>query len=335
MTRAAHILVCGVNWVGDTIMTLPALQAYRAAHPDHRITLLIKPGLRALWSLSDVPDHVVLLRAGLRGAWLSGREVARCACDRAYVLPHSLRSASIPWLARVPERIGMPGHQRDWMLTRVTRPGEDLLDRHQAYEYVQLLMPERLHAPLDPPRLVIPDALRERAGAWLDGLPSYRIGVIPGAARGPSKRWPTAHFAELGRRLVAEWGAGLVVLGTADEQDLCETVRSAAGGDRAISLAGRTGLDEWAAVLGACDLVVANDSGGMHVASALGVPVVALYGATNPAKTGPLGARRRILQNSAVRRRDIARHSRAAQETLASITPDQAFEACEQLRAEI
>lgn len=333
MTTAAHILVCGVNWVGDTIMTLPALQAYRAAHPDHRITLLIKPGLRALWSLSDVPDDIVSLRGGLRGTWTTAREVARRACDRAYVLPHSLRSACIPWLARVPERIGMPGHHRDWMLTRVMPLGADLRDRHQAYEYVHLLTPDRLNMPLDPPRLSIPEELRARALALLDGLPSYRIGLIPGAARGPSKRWPAAHFAELGRRLVSDWGAGLAVLGTAQEQDLCESVRAAAG-DRAVNLAGRTRLDEWAAVLGACDLVVANDSGGMHVASALGVPVAALYGATDPGKTGPLGDRRRILQNSPVRRRDIARHSRAGQETLASISPDQALEACEQLRAE-
>jgi len=141
-------------------------------------------------------------------------------------------------------------------------------------------------------------------------------------ARGPAKQWPAASFSATGRRLAHAAGARIVVLGTAGETALCRAV-AADIGPAAISLAGRTTLPELAAVLGRAACAICNDSGGMHLAAVMGTPVVAIYGLTNPAKTGPLGRGHRILTAPAgVRTRDVARDSAQARAALAAVSAD-------------
>lgn len=320
-----RILICGTNWLGDSIMGMPAVQAFRRAHPDARIAVLVRPGLIPLWRMHAAPAEVLCMADGPLGPLRAAPLVRRGAFDTAFVFPHSFRSALAPYLGGVPARIGMPGHSRDWMLTQVIEPPSRADRQHQAYEYIGLMTGD-LDAPLDPPRLELPEEAVAGACARLSGLPSPRIGLVPGAGRGPSKRWPEEHFGELGRRLAGEAACGVVVLGAPDERDLCGRVAGAAGGT-ALSLAGQTGLTELAAVLRACDAVVVNDSGAMHLAAAVGTPLVALYGMTDPGKTGPLGRRCVILQEGGPRSRDIARRSREAQERLASITPGRVYDA--------
>ncbi|MFH0953798.1 MAG: lipopolysaccharide heptosyltransferase II [Verrucomicrobiota bacterium] len=328
--RAQHlgerVLVCGVNWIGDTVMSMPALQAYRKANPSARITLLVKPGLLPLWKLHAAPDQLLTLEGGWSGTLRTVRALRTEKFARAFVLPHSFRSALVPWLARIPLRIGMPGHWRDAMLTQVIRPRDVPGRRHQAYEYLDLMVPDAAQADLELPQIKVPEAAEAAARERLAAVPAPRVGVIPGAARGPSKQWPAEHFAELGRLLAGQRGCGLVVLGITREADLCGDIARRIG-PAAVNLAGRTSLPEWIALLRACDLIVANDSGGMHLAAAVGTPVVALYGITDPAKTGPIGRICRVLQNSEVRARDISRDSPAARKSLASIHPEQVYRA--------
>lgn len=328
-----HVLIVGVNWIGDSVMSMPALQAFRERYPEVRITLLVKRRVADLWALHDVPDRVVVLEEGRMAIGRAVRALRAETFDRAYVLPHSFRSAFLPWLAKIPRRIGMPGHARDWMLTDIAVPVGRKRRTHQAFEYLDLLAPgyDEPNCPL--PRLSIPEDLKAQALRRLDRLPKPCIGFLPGAARGPSKRWPASHFSALGGRLARESLCGVVVLGSSDERALCESIRASIG-ETAISPAGETTVAEWAALLAACDLVVTNDSGGMHVAAALGTPLVALFGMTDPARTGPLADRVRILQKSERQSRDIARDSKAARESLESITPDETFEAVRKLLSE-
>ena len=157
------------------------------------------------------------------------------------------------------------------------------------------------------------------------------MGLLPGAARGPSKQWPPDHFIAVGRQLAARPGCRIVVFGARDEASLCRAVAEGIG-PAAITLGGETTLSELAALLGLCRVVVANDSGGMHLAAAAGARVVAVYGLTDPAKTGPIGHGHRIVcAEGRPRSRDIRRNSREAKDALASIRPDRVLEAVMEL----
>jgi heptosyltransferase II len=319
-----RVLVCGVNWIGDSVMSMPALQSFRKANPAVCITMLVKPGLVSLWKLRTGFDGILPLYEGVAGTMKTVATIRRHRFDQAFILPHSFRSAVVPWLAGVPVRIGMPGHWRDFLLTEVIRPTERPGRSHQAYEYLELLTPTAAEAELEPPLLELPESALASARKRIAPAAKPRVALIPGAARGPAKQWPREHFIELGRMLNEKQRCGIVILGTRLEATLCDAVAKGIG-PLAMNLAGHTGLAEWIAILKACDLVVANDSGGVHVAAAVGTPVVALYGITDPSKTGPLGKKCRVLQNSVIRTRNIPRDSRKARMKLAAILPDQAY----------
>ena len=321
MTR---LLVCGVNWIGDAVMSMPALQTWRERHPDARLDLLVKPGLLPLWSLHGAPDRLHRMEPGCAGAWRTARLLRKQSCDAACIFPNSFRSALIPWLAGLPRRTGMPGHGRRWLLS-ATPAGTPPAGRHQAYEYYHLLS-EAPPDPLPAPRLELPEALQKWARDQEALRPGPQVTFLPGAARGPSKQWPEPHWVALGRQLFESgFGGTLLIQGGPAEAALCNRIAGDIGRG-AVSLAGQTDVPQWAALMSRCALVVCNDSGGMHLAAAVGAPVLALFGLTDPEKTGPLGARCRVLQHSSVRRRDIPRDCPEARAALAAITPDEVLQ---------
>jgi len=314
-----NILICGPNWLGDSIMCMPALQAMRAANPDMRLTMLVKPQNEALWAMHPDIDEIAVLESGMRGALRSARRLP--GPDRAYVFPNSFRSALVPLLARVPERVGYRGHRPGWMLTRVVEQRK--AGAHQAWEYMEILGLSDGGEALPAPRLDIDieDARR------LSGVDGRAVGILPGAAYGPSKRWPSGHFAEAGRALIERTGCHVLVFGTAGEAELCRRVATQVG-DKAADFSGRTTIPQLAGLLGMCDVVIANDSGGMHLAAAAGTRVVAVFGVTDPVKTGPLGDGHRLLFRKDVQHsRDLKRVSAEARQVLTSITPDQVVDA--------
>jgi heptosyltransferase-2 len=323
-----RVLLCGVNWIGDTIMSLPAIQAYRRRHPRVHLAVLVKPGLAPLWKLHAAPDELLTFEESPPGTFRAASMIRHWRFDRACVLPNSFRSALIPFLAGVPRRAGAAGHARAFLLTETVDTEGDAAS-HQALEYYRLLTPDAVPAEPERPALAISSELAVRADALLAAAKGPRVALLPGAARGPSKRWPAERFAAVGRRLAEKAGCGIVVLGSPSETDLAENVCRAVG-PAAVNLGGRCSLGEWAAVLRSCRVAIANDSGGMHVAAAAGTPVVALYGLTDPRRTGPLGPAR-ILQAGGQGARDIARRSAAAEKNLAAITAEQVYEAALEL----
>ena len=326
VSQPERVLVVGLNWIGDNVMAMPALQAFRRRNPECHLTILVKPGLAALWELHGAPDVVLTYRNGIREAFRGARRLRALPFDRAFILPHSIRSAVIPFLARVPRRTGLPGAGRSLLVHRVVAPALGPGRLHQGFEYADLLAPEPRVDLLEPAQLILPVAALAGAEALLRDLPRPLLGVLPGAARGPAKRWPADHFAGVARRWIDGQRGGVVLLGGREDVETCARLEAELA-PAARSLAGRTPMAVWAAVLKACAGVVANDSGGMHLAAALDVPVAAVFGLTDPARTGPLGRRVRIVQDPGGHRRDIARNSVEAQKRLAAILPERVYHA--------
>lgn len=317
-----RVLICGVNWLGDTLMSLSAVRAFKRASPDCELVILAKSFLLPLWEMEGSADGLLALEHGLAGTWRTVARIRRARCRVAYVFPNSFRSALLPFLGLVPERMGLPGHQRVWMLTRVASIGHDAQRGHQSLEYFDILGIRADPAASTGGGLTVPTGAVEAAEALLGACGSGEplVALIPGAARGPSKRWPEAHFIETGRALAAE-GARIVVFGTGGETDLCARVTVGIGAS-CLNLAGRTSLVLMAACLRRCRVAVTNDSGGMHLAAAVGTRVVAIYGLTDPRKTGPMGEGHAVLVAPGIEGcRAVARRNRAAGAALESITP--------------
>jgi heptosyltransferase-2 len=322
------LLICGANWLGDSIMSMPALQAERQRNPRRSITMLVKPALAPLWELHPAVSECLSYAPDTRGTFAAARRLRRRGFAQACVFPNSFRSALVPFLAGARARRGLRGHWRSLLLTDVVRSPSRVPGTHQAVEAFAVLdlpVPDPI-----PPAVVsigteLRDSARRRFG--LDGRPRWAA-LIPGAARGGSKRWPEQHFAEVGRGLRAA-GFGVCVLGSAGEGSLCQRVADAIG-PATVNLAGRTSIPEAAAALALCDVAVANDSGGMHLAAAVGTRVVAVYGLTDPTRTGPLGPGHTVLTPPGVTgARDIPRESAAAADSLMRIPPERVLAAVE------
>ena len=314
-----RILVCGVNWLGDAVMSMPALQALRDHHAHADLTLLTKPGLAPLWAMSPIPNRVLSLPPAGGSLKPTIQALRDLKFEVSYVMPHSFRSAIPPFLAHVPRRIGFPGHfPRDLLLTEIRPAAAGPGRAHQVFEYFDLFFPGETRRTFAPPRLIAPTPAIDKMREILSALPRPWISVIPGAARGTSKQWPAERYAETAAALVAQTGGSVMALGTKSEYAACQQVAAAAA-PNGLNLAGATTMEELVAVLALSVAVLCNDSGGMHLAAALGTPLVALYGITNPAQTGPLGDSIRILQHSDRRTRDVPRRSPEAQQALRAI----------------
>jgi heptosyltransferase-2 len=298
-----RILVRATNWVGDAVMSLPALRVIRARFPKAHIAILARPWVAGLYEREPFADSIHLLETarGVRG-WTGLRLMARRLeaerFDSAILLPNSFESALLVWMANIPRRIGYSRDGRGSLLTDPIRvPGRETALIHERFYYLELLRRARLlgdQPVIDEIRLDgaprARDAGRLRlAGA---GLPGVVVGVSPGAAFGTAKRWLPERFAEAAARVARSAGGGVAVFGSKGEAGLCEGVAEAVRGHgvESRSFAGSTTLTEFIEMAAACALYLTNDSGAMHISSALGVPTVAVFGATEDRTTGPAGA---------------------------------------------
>ena len=320
-------LVCATNWLGDSIMSMPAVELLARESRVERVVLLAKPGIAPLWRMNESVTEIIELERGLRGVIRAASATKKMSPAEAFVLPNSFRSALVPFLAAVPRRTGTSGHAREWMLTDIVNYSGRSQDSHQSREYFELMgVPPGSEAPTVP-LIRLRENACSRAAELLGGIDTAgAVALVPGAARGTAKQWPPERFAAVGRRL-AETGRRILVLGSRDEVSLCGKVSDEVG-DGALDISGRTGIPEFAALLGMCDVAVTNDSGGMHLAAAVGARVVAVFGMTDPRRTGPLGSGHRVIcAEGVVGSRDIASRSTAAERALRSIEPEEVVQA--------
>ncbi len=303
-----RILVRATNWVGDAVMSIPALEAIRGRWPQAEIGILARPGVAELYRGQGYADRLLVFDdAGWhRGVWGRRRLAAELRGERfdiAVLLQNAFEAAWITWRARIPVRIGYNRDARGFLLTRavdVPRPGE--LPAHEAYYYLELLRRagwiERLPA-VEHIALRVEPTQRERAAEMLRraGARSgtFRVALGPGAAYGPAKCWLPERYAALADRLIADFDADVILFGTSAERVVAERI-SAAMRRRPVTLVGATSIGDLLALLAVCDLFIGNDSGAMHLAAAVGLPVVGIFGPTDPAGTAPVTPRFRLVR---------------------------------------
>jgi len=305
-----RILIRSVNWLGDAVMTMPAIQRLKQAHPQAHVAVLTGPKLADLWRLHpDVSEVIVHEQSNCPFVLLrQARELRRGAFDAAIIFPSSWRSALPIWLAGIPRRIGFRGHARAWMLTDALEESADYqtkpvmtpeiiqrfgngasvaLERpvfkHQVHRHLQLAACLGADATPCAPRLQ-PGPLPVDAR-----LPQDKplLALNTGAEYGPAKRWPLDRFIAAAKVIAERHHVRWVIIGGPKEADLGSQIAVALGEQHAINLAGRTTLLGLCHVLAQCRLLLTNDSGPMHLAAALGKPVVVIFGSTEPALTGP------------------------------------------------
>ncbi|MFL6450767.1 MAG: lipopolysaccharide heptosyltransferase II [Bryobacteraceae bacterium] len=303
------ILVRATNWVGDAVMSLPALQALRVHYPEARISLLARPWVADLYKREPFCDEVIPYEAprgqrGLRAKWQIASSLRERSFDCAILLPNSFESALLVRLARVPMRVGYRRDGRGSLLTRavpVPKPGE--IPRHERFYYLELLLRSGLIPSYPLEGDIRLDGSRAAAAKGRElfrqlSIAEAVIGIAPGAAYGGAKRWMPERFAEAGTEVARESPSAFALFGSAGERGVCDLVEKAlvARGQRAINLAGRTTLAEFIEFAAACHLFLTNDSGPMHIASALGIPTVAIFGATDHLATGPTGMASKVVR---------------------------------------
>jgi heptosyltransferase-2 len=293
------ILIRATNWVGDAIMALPALRAVRSRFPVAEITILARPYVAAIYKEQQVCDNVMFVEDTRDIV----SELRAQKFDTALLLQNAFQAAWFVWRAGIPERIGYARDGRSLLLTKalpVPKPGE--IPVHEQYYYLELLrrsgwldsLPNESFIQLN-----VPEGNRQRAAEFLLSAgvrsDSFRIAIGAGASYGSAKCWPPDRFAELANRLQAEAQPDVILFGTAAEAAVSSAI-AAGMSHPPIDLTGKTSINDLPALLSQCHLFIGNDSGAMHVAAAVGLPVVAVFGPTDPFGTAPVTPRCSIVQ---------------------------------------
>lgn len=294
------ILVRGTNWVGDAVMTLPALAALGAACAQARITVLAKPWVAAVYQASPAVDQVLTIdparHQGLAGLWRLTGELRGQGFDWAVLLQNAFGAALTVALAGIPVRLGYASDGRGLLLSHaIARTPVDRQVHETAY-YLRML--HRAGLAVAPPDSGLTPELRldPRDRAWAQeflaqkGLAGARLlGLAPGAAFGPAKCWPAERFAATAQTLLRDDFDAVLLFGSPGEAATTSQVAAGLSGARVIDLAGATSLGQALALLDRLALFITNDSGLMHAAAALGAPTLAVFGSTNPVTTAPRG----------------------------------------------
>ena len=287
-------LVIAPQWIGDAVMTEPLLRVL--SERGETLTVAAMPWVAPIYRAMPQVAHVIELPFS-RGAlqWWARRRFAqawRGQFDRAYVAPNSWKSAVLPWFAGVPVRVGYHGEARFVLLNqRIPNPDKDQRGAMVAH-YLALAQIEA-DSSVQPKLDLSLDLLKTTLLSFDLKLGAYAV-FAPGAEYGPAKRWPAAYFAEMGLRT----GLPVVLLGSAKEAALCDDIAKRINQERpknARNLAGKTDLSQAMALIASSQAMLSNDSGLMHVAAAMGVPQVAVFGSSSPLHTPPLSDKAVVL----------------------------------------
>jgi heptosyltransferase II len=283
-----RILIRAANWLGDSVISVPAVRAIKAGRPDAHLTVAAPAKIASVWKLVPEVDEVLVLPS--RSLFSAVNAIRRSAYfDAAILFPNSLRAALEVWFAGIPRRAGFPGHRRRWLLNQVIEEEQRRGPvQHQVYRYLR--MARELGGPAAPP-----EVRKFLPRIKTNGAPA-KVGLCPGAEYGPAKRWLPERFAEVALNIAEQRPVQWILFGTAADQERGAAIASALG-ERCVNRIGQTTVDELASELAECALLLTNDTGTMHLATLVGVPVVAVFGSTEPRLTGPLGSGHDVIRH--------------------------------------
>ena len=283
-----RILVRSSNWLGDAVMSVPAVRAIKNGRPDAQVTIAVPARIAPMWKLVPGVDAIIPLPNGslLSAVGLLRR---RSLFDAAILFPNSLRVALESWLSGIPRTVGYRGHWRRWLLNQTVpetrKPGPP---EHYSLRFLRISRECGAETSNAQP------ATSNQLSAI--GNQPVRIGLCPGAEYGPAKRWLPERFAEVAAKISAQSSAQWLLFGTKNDAAIGDQIAGAID-DHCVNRIGQTTLDELIHELRECRLLLTNDTGTMHLAALLGVPVVAIFGSTEPRLTGPLGNGHIILRH--------------------------------------
>ncbi|MEA1867833.1 MAG: lipopolysaccharide heptosyltransferase II [Thermodesulfobacteriota bacterium] len=313
-----RILIRSTNWIGDAVMTTPAVMALRKNYPKAHISILARPWVEPVFSGNPAVDEVISYGSTCSNSTILeklilAKSLRNKIFDLAILFPNSFESALIAWLAHIPERVGYATDARRMILSLPVSVPEDRRSKHEIFYYLNLVDHiGRLHSNtystnkvgrVEQTGLFLKVPAQGKSGArqilaqmGLD-QGSLLVGFNPGAAYGPAKCWPVEKFIALGKALVEHFkDCHILVFGTNKEKTVAEDICGPIG-KRGRNLAGKTSLAEAMGLISNLNLLVTNDSGLMHIGAALGIPLVAIFGSTNPVTTGPWSADSVIIRH--------------------------------------
>ena len=285
-----RILIRASNWLGDSIISMPAVRAIKAGRPDAHVTIAAPEKIAAAWKLLPEVDEVIPLPR--RQLFAAVRAIRRQSpFDVAVLFPNSLRVALEAWLSGIPRRVGYRGHFRSWLLNQIAKETPRVgPPEHQSLQYLRMV--KELGAEIGE----TPIALRPTPNVLSAEPAQSSIALVPGGEYGPAKRWLPERFAEVAKLVAAQRDVQWILFGTKRDAAVGEEIGKALG-DHFTNRIGQTTLEQLIDELRACRLLVTNDTGTMHLAALLGLPVIAIFGSTDPRLTGPLGNNHIILRH--------------------------------------
>lgn len=314
------LLVRSPNWLGDAVMALPAVRNLKSMLGKDRLIVAGPEKLTALWQACPFVDEVVAMDDP-KNLGTTARQLSLGKYGSAVLLPNSLRVAAETFLAGIPQRIGYARDARRFLLTHtVPPPPRNPVRLHQRFYYLDLVT--ALGGPSD-------DSLPELRKESLTSGRQPVIAVCPGAEYGPAKRWPVENFAAVAKHLAAKHNSKIIILGAPGDMAVAAELAKQLPGSE--NRTGKTSLAEFMTTLASARLALCNDSGAMHVASALGTPTVAIFGSTEPEMTGPMGPRSRVLRHHVPCSPCFLRECPIDFACMKSITPEMVIDASEAL----
>ena len=331
------ILIRASNWLGDNILTMPAIYALRKKYPNAHIAVMIKNSMADVWKMAPV-DEIIPFNfrkgvSGLKDRLNYAKNLKNKKFNVCVVMPNSFDSALVPFIARIPERIGWSTDGRSLMLTKAIPKPADLKIQPQFRHYIYLIE-KWLEEPINANeniRLSIPSEIEGKISHTISN--KKIVGLNPGSTYGSAKRWLSDYYAELAVKLEKEKNVEILIFGGPGDEDICNKIfekiiqKDSFTSQSCKNLAGETSIIELAAYLKKCSCLVTNDTGAMHISAAVNTPLVAIFGPTDWSSTPPLGTGHKLIKTKVECAPCLKRECPTDHSCMTSITVEEVYEA--------